>query len=166
MRYSSWQRESTKTLKPYGLVLKAGCWYLIAATGRAPDRPRTYRVDQIVRLTVREATFARPDGFDLADYWSESVQAFRGRLRSATALVRFSPNGQVLYRQLTSEHLVPIGDPDDGWVAAHVSIESIAHACRFFLQFGADIEVVEPIELRTLIFTTACSVADLYRVGR
>jgi predicted DNA-binding transcriptional regulator YafY len=105
VRYSSWERESTKTLDPYGLVLKAGRWYLIAATRRAPDRPSTYRVDQIVGLSVREDTFSRPDGFDLADYWNDSVRAFRGRLRSGTALVRLSPNGQVLYRQLTSEPL-------------------------------------------------------------
>lgn len=168
VRYSSWERESTKTLDPYGLVLKAGRWYLIAATSRAPDRPSTYRVDQIVGLSVREETFSRPDGFDLAAYWNDSVRAFRDRLRSGTALVKLSPNGQVLYRQLTSEPLEPIGvivDPEDGWMTANVSIESIGHANGFFLQFGADVEVVEPVELRTLISSTARSIADRYEPG-
>lgn len=164
VRYSSWERESTKTLDPYGLVLKAGRWYLIAATSRAPGRPSTYRVDQIVGLEVHDDMFVRPDGFDLAGSWNESVRSFRGRLRAGTALVKFSPNGQVLYRQLTSEPLEPVGDAEDGWVTASVAIESISHAHGFLLQFGADVVVLEPVELGALIAATAHRLVDLYTV--
>jgi predicted DNA-binding transcriptional regulator YafY len=46
VRYRRWKEPTDldRRLEPCGLVLKAGCWYLVAAPG-----PRTYRVDQILR---------------------------------------------------------------------------------------------------------------------
>jgi predicted DNA-binding transcriptional regulator YafY len=66
VRYRRWKTPTDvdRRLEPYGLVLKAGRWYLIAAPG-----PRTYRVDQIIDLRAREETFQPPPDFDLAGYW-------------------------------------------------------------------------------------------------
>ena len=61
VRYSSWERESTKTLEPLGLVLKGGRWYLVATSTRPRNNPSTYRVDQIVGMTVLDQRFERPD---------------------------------------------------------------------------------------------------------
>ncbi|MBK6016572.1 YafY family protein, partial [Streptomyces sp. MBT53] len=65
--YRRW-REPTdveRRLEPYGLVLKAGRWYVVAGPG-----PRTFRVDQILALTTpapdSDERFTRPDDFDLA----------------------------------------------------------------------------------------------------
>jgi predicted DNA-binding transcriptional regulator YafY len=166
VRYSSWERVSTKTLEPYGLVLKGGRWYLIAVASRPHSRPSTYRVDQIVDIAPLDQTFSRPDDFDLAACWSESVRSFRDRLRSGTAVIKLSPNGQVRYRQLTSEAAVATGESAGVWVTATVPIESIDHAHGLLLQLGADVEVVEPIALRALIAATARQLADLYDADR
>ena len=63
VRYRRWKEPTDvdRRLEPYGLVLKAGRWYLVAAPG-----PRTYRVDQILDLCVLEEEFGIPDGFHLA----------------------------------------------------------------------------------------------------
>lgn len=63
--YSRWTEptEVTRILDPHGLVLKAGNWYLIA---RHDDQLRTYRIDQISRVTVLDQRFARLQGLDLA----------------------------------------------------------------------------------------------------
>ena len=96
VRYESWERESTKTLEPYGLVLKGGHWYLIAASTRKNRRTGTYRVDHIRDIETLDETFSRPDDFDLAKYWTESVSHVSGshanRDRRAEALrQRFGP---------------------------------------------------------------------------
>ena len=46
VRYRRWKAPTDvdRRLEPYGLVLKAGRWYLVAG----PGSPRTYRVDQIL----------------------------------------------------------------------------------------------------------------------
>ena len=51
MRYSRWEQPTqvTRTIAPFGLVLKAGAWYVMARKGR---QIRTYRVNQIPQRPV------------------------------------------------------------------------------------------------------------------
>jgi predicted DNA-binding transcriptional regulator YafY len=55
-----------RTLDPFGLVLKGGAWYLVA---RRSVGMRVYRVSRFASMRMREDTFARPEDFDLAEYW-------------------------------------------------------------------------------------------------
>jgi predicted DNA-binding transcriptional regulator YafY len=50
----------------------------------------------------------------------------------------------------------------DGWVTAVVPIESLTHAHQDFLRLGADVEVLEPAELRERLAATARSLAAIY----
>jgi predicted DNA-binding transcriptional regulator YafY len=162
--YCSWERESIKMLDPYGLVQKGGRWYLVAAsTGRA-GRPSTYRVDQIGEITVLDDTFTRPDDFDLATFWNESLLSFRDRMRTGTALVKFNEHGVERFRELTSETAEVTGEEVDGWVTATIPIESIGDAHHLLWRLGADVEVLEPIELRSRLRDAAHELADLYRL--
>lgn len=72
--------EVERRVQPYGLVLKAGCWYLVAGPG-----PRTFRIDQILELTVLDEVFQPPHDFDLADHWRRSQEDFRARLHEGSA---------------------------------------------------------------------------------
>ena len=162
VRYSSWERESTKTLEPLGLVLKGGRWYLVATSTRPRNNPSTYRVDQIVGMTVLDQRFERPDDFDLAEYWNGSIQSFKERLRSGTAVIHVSVDGSEHYRQLTGERPLVVGEPVDGRSTAIVPMESIAHAHGLLLQLGAEVEVIEPVELRAAMATTARALTTLY----
>ncbi|NEB74603.1 WYL domain-containing protein, partial [Streptomyces sp. SID14478] len=53
----------------------------------------------------------------------------------------------------------------DGWTRARIPIESVAHAHDEFLRLGADIEVLEPVQLRKRITATAAGLAKLYARG-
>src|SRR5687768_17167482 len=59
IRYHRWKapRDVTRTLEPYGLVLKAGRWYLVA---RGTERVSAYRVSAILELEPTEEYFIRP----------------------------------------------------------------------------------------------------------
>jgi predicted DNA-binding transcriptional regulator YafY len=50
----------TRRLDPYGIVLKAGKWYLVARDHRGM---RTYRVNQILHLAVLAEHFDRAEDF-------------------------------------------------------------------------------------------------------
>src|SRR6185437_3828640 len=66
-----------RRLRPLGLVLKAGTWYLVALAG---EQPRTYRVANIVGASVRREAFERPANFDLARFWTVSSRAYEAGL--------------------------------------------------------------------------------------
>ncbi|MFG2092078.1 helix-turn-helix transcriptional regulator [Streptomyces sp. NPDC048612] len=168
VRYRRWAepQEVERALDPYGLVLKAGVWYLVAAVDGAV---RTYRVSSILRLEVGEDGFERPDGFDLAAHWQDYLTAYDARRLRLQASVRISPAllsalpdrlDAVLVRAVEDS----AGPPDaDGWVTATVPLESVGLAVPALLSLGADIEVLAPEELRRGIAETAGAVADRYR---
>lgn len=152
--YRRW-REPTdveRRLEPYGLVLKAGRWYVVAGPG-----PRTYRVDQILELTPSDDEFTRPDDFDLAAYWTAHQRDFHDRLYRGEAVVRLAPGA-------TLARAVPLGgEPEpDGWTLMSVPIESVDHALGEFLRLGTDIEVLSPPELRDRITRTVAELAERY----
>jgi len=169
IRYHRWRAptEVTRTVDPYGLVLKAGRWYLVAASKRIS----TYRVSQISELTVLDEEFQRPPGFDLAAYWASYLADFAARRHVDTATVRVSPE--------LREHLLDAVEPsvhravedtasepdEDGWVTATVPIEKMDHAHRLFLGFGADVEVLAPAELRERISASVAALARTYSPG-
>src|SRR5690606_3132670 len=78
-RVTAVYKERSRALEPYGLVLKAGVWYLAA---RLPGRARflLFRVDRFGEITVLDQTFDRDPGFDLAAFWDEQAEAFRRSL--------------------------------------------------------------------------------------
>jgi predicted DNA-binding transcriptional regulator YafY len=164
VRYHRWREptEVDRTLDPYGLVLKAGRWYLVAASTRIS----TYRVSQIRTLTVLDEGFSRPAGFSLDAFWQSYLDDFDARRHSDTATVRIAPSlvdrlvdvvEPAVHRAVTETATEPDAD---GWVTATVPIENLNHAHRTFLGFGAEIEVLAPAALRARI---TASVAVLTR---
>ncbi|QGN48739.1 helix-turn-helix transcriptional regulator [Micromonospora sp. WMMD558] len=167
VRYRSWNGEAERTLEPYGLVLKGGRWYVVAARpGR--DGAATYRVSQILALTPLDEEFDRPAGFDLPAWWRAHVVRFRAGLHRDEATIRLSPRGRERLREIASDVVVAAaegsaGPPDDaGWVTATVPIESLTHAHGDLLRLGADVEVLSPPELRARLAATAAELAALY----
>ncbi|MFD7875935.1 helix-turn-helix transcriptional regulator [Streptomyces sp. NPDC059766] len=171
VRYRRWAepQEVERELDPYGLVLKAGVWYLVAAVD---GTVRTYRVSSILRLDVREDGFERPDGFDLMAHWQDYLAAYDARRLRLRASLRIAP---ALFAALP-DHLDAVlvraveasaGPPDaDGWVTATVPLESVDLAVPTLLSLGPDVEVLAPEELRRRIAETAAAVLDRYRPAR
>ncbi|MFE4551966.1 helix-turn-helix transcriptional regulator [Streptomyces sp. NPDC056785] len=156
--YRRW-REPTdvrRRLEPYGLVLKAGRWYVVAGPG-----PRTFRVDQILRLDPWEEEFTRPDDFDLAAYWTAYRRDFHERLHRGEAVLRVAPGTRLT--GAAGEALASGGEREaDGWTRVTVPIESVDRAHDALLVHGAAVEVLEPAELRDRIARTAGALARLY----
>ncbi|TPW05492.1 MAG: helix-turn-helix type 11 domain-containing protein [bacterium] len=169
VRYESWKGQVARELEPLGLILKAGLWYLAARAVEGRREPRTYRVSNILDLTVSEATFERPAGFDLAAWWAETSRRFEADIFTGTATLRLSSAGLKLLAKLGAEQAriaaeAATGmDADDGWVEVTVPIESVAHAATDFLRLGPEAEVLAPADLRDAMRAAAARTARLYR---
>ncbi|MFI5712062.1 helix-turn-helix transcriptional regulator [Kribbella sp. NPDC051620] len=165
--YRRWEapREVERTLEPYGLVLKNGTWYVVAA---APGGVRTYRVSNILQLAPTDETFTRPDGFDLAKRWQEHLDRFESERLTGEALIRLSPRLVASLADLSATLLLKaIADTDaqpaaDGSITVAVPIESVPNAATQLIRFGSSLEVLEPAELRAELKRLAESVAALY----
>ncbi|QCX74393.1 HTH domain protein [Streptomyces sp. YIM 121038] len=171
VRYRRWRapQEVRRRLRPYGLVLKSGVWYLVAAL--TESRVATYRVTQVLDAVPADERFERPDGFDLGAYWAAYVEDFEQRRHTGTATVRLSPRGRRRLPDNAPPEVVraveatatPVGD--DGWVEAVVPIESVEHARGELLRLGTDVEAVAPAALREAMAATVGALARTYEVG-
>ncbi|MFI6482989.1 helix-turn-helix transcriptional regulator [Nonomuraea sp. NPDC050663] len=167
VRYRRWAPPHlvNRRLEPYGLVVKAGRWYVVARSG---EQVRTYRVWQIQELHALDEGFERPAGFVLADYWLGYLREFEERLRQGQATVRLSPRGLERLGDMMTPGVVAAAResasaPDaDGWVTAALPIEGAEHACSEFLRLGMDVEVLEPAELRDLMRQHAKALSAFY----
>ncbi len=153
LRYRRWRapEEIERRVEPYGLVLKAGRWYLVAG---GASGLRTYRVDQVLGLRLLDERGDAPAGFDLAAHWREYLADFRSRLHTGEALVRVTAQG--------ARRLGLTLSGGDEWTEARVPIESDDHAHGEFLRLGTEIEVLAPAELRDRIAATVRTLAARY----
>lgn len=170
--YRRWEepREVERSLEPHGVVLKGGAWYVVATTHqpgrrRHPEAAdlRTYRVASILALEATEARFARVPDLDLADHWAAGLAAFDARRTTATATVRIHPDLRARLVDHPSHPLTAAAraaGPHADVVA--LPIESLARAALDLLAFGAEVEVVDPPELRDELGRRGREVAALY----
>jgi len=150
IHYQSWKAKARRTVNPLGLVLKAGAWYLVAATD---DQPRTYRISKIGAVETLEARSRRPRKFDLARFWSESIRRFERELHQGTAVVLATPAGLEGLRYLSStvaRALAGVRAPrgPDGRVRVSIPVESIETTTGQLLRLSPEVEALEPAALR------------------
>lgn len=164
LRYRSWKGEVDREVAPLGLVLKAGDWYLVAAVD---SDVRTYRVGAIQSIAVRDEVARRPEGFALAAHWADAVARFEDRLRSRAARVRLSPLGwRLLHEQQPSVAATAeahAAAPDAaGWRDTVLAVEQGEQALRDLLRLGAEVEVLDPPELRRALAEEAARIVALH----
>lgn len=156
---------SWRTVDPYGLVSKAGVWYLVAAHRGAP---RMFRVSRVAEVRTVATPARRPDDRSLAEVWAE----LRDRLeRGAESVeVRFRVRHdevartlRVIAAQLTGPPEIVASDGDRDVVVA--PFRALGAARGALLGFGDAVEVLEPEVLRADMRVTAAAVADLYATG-
>jgi predicted DNA-binding transcriptional regulator YafY len=152
-----------RIIHPLGLVAKRNTWYVVAETD---GDYRTYRVSRIRSAKLTEATFRRPDDFQLASYWKQSMERFTAELPKYAA--RLSITQPALHR-IRQERYVKViteapGNRDD-WTEAEVEFNTLESACEICLAIGPELIVLEPAELRARLIGQAAAIVGLYGSG-
>jgi predicted DNA-binding transcriptional regulator YafY len=146
-----------RLVDPLGLVARGSIWYLVASRD---GELRTYRVSRIRDALLDERESVRREDFDLATYWETSTLEFREHLPRyrATFLVAPSVMRWARYRgwRLEEEH------QEADRVRIRVRFDVEEEALQFALSFGADAEVIEPVELRNQVLERARGTIERY----
>ncbi|MFB7746150.1 helix-turn-helix transcriptional regulator [Streptomyces sp. NPDC056132] len=163
------EREVERDLEPYGLVLKAGVWYLCARAAEEGGDFRVYRLDRFTAVAAGEARFVRDEGFDLPRFWEARAEEFARTVLRDTVVVRVSPAGAALLpyttgdRGVVREALERAGEPDEeGRLTLILPVESQEVAYSQLMALGPELEVLEPAELRTRFTASARALRQLY----
>lgn len=168
-------RTVTRPLEPYGLVLKAGVWYVVGRVpGERPDRDgawRTYRVDRVTALRPApgaDEPFVRDPSFDLAAHWQAHSAGFARALLRTTVTVRLTERGLrglpgVADPAGVGDALARAPAPDAaGRVTLDLPVESEDVAFAQLVGLGADAEVLAPEGLRARFREHAQTLTSVY----
>jgi predicted DNA-binding transcriptional regulator YafY len=159
--------EVDRILDPLGLVLKAGVWYLVAASD---GQVRTYRISRFSRVSPTDRTFERPSDFDLASHWRESIEAYEASTPRIEITLRVDPRAIGVLADLVGERSVRdaerIGDDGpDGWRQLRLTVDWPEEVPARLVALGDRVEVVAPAEIRDRVRTTAERVLSRYTVS-
>ncbi|MFE9447820.1 helix-turn-helix transcriptional regulator [Streptomyces sp. NPDC006739] len=170
-RYRGREAEVARELEPYGLVLKAGVWYLCArvADDRGAFRAfRVYRIDRFASADAGDGVFERDEDFDLPAFWAERAEQFARSILRTEVVVRLSADGvralpYAVDPVSAREALAAADGPDDeGRVTVTLPVESEEVAHGQLMALGPRAEVLAPASLRTRFAADARRLAALY----
>jgi predicted DNA-binding transcriptional regulator YafY len=153
---------------PWGVVVKAGVWYLVAALA---GEPRLYRVSRIEAAEILDEPSRRPAGLDLEALWRDLRRKLEDPGVGVDVEVRVRPERAELLLRLVAAQLVAPAErapktDGSGWVLLHLSFVAPGAARAALLGFGDDLEVLSPDSLRRSLAETARAVVALYASGR
>lgn len=152
---------SERLVDPLGLVAKGSVWYLVAGV---EGEVRSYRVSRVRSAEITELPSSRPEGFDLAAFWTHSAAQFKAHLPRYRATLRV--HASVIPRLPYAGRFVRIERvetaEDDGWARVSMRFQFAEEACEYVLSFGTQVEVLEPPELREQVVKMAESVVAFY----
>ncbi|MGW3625345.1 helix-turn-helix transcriptional regulator [Streptomyces sp. NPDC000880] len=164
--YRRQDTEVERELEPYGLVLKAGVWYLCA---RADATFRVYRIDRFTAVDLDGELFLRDEEFDLPGFWEERAAQFARSILRAEVVVRVNEEGArrlpyVTDRAAAREALAAAEPPDgQGRVTLTLPVESHEVAFSQLFGLGPHVELLAPPDLRARFAEAAERAARLYR---
>ncbi|HET7582188.1 MAG TPA: WYL domain-containing protein [Candidatus Limnocylindria bacterium] len=155
--YERGDRRVVREIGPLGLVLKAGTWYVVALF---EGEPRTYRVSRVATATLGEGHFTRPEGFDLAAFWTESSAAYEREVLRLPVVVRVAPGKLERLAEFVGwraiEQAEELGEPDaDGWKRFRLRLDWPEEVPGKLLGIGGDLEVLDPPEVRAELVALA-----------
>jgi predicted DNA-binding transcriptional regulator YafY len=153
-----------RTVDTYGLVVKAGTWYLLAG-----DRgePRLYRVSRVEGAEVGEVPAARPPGLDLEELWQQLRRRVEERGPGIEVQLRVRRERSEMLLRLAGSQLTAPAPPagkvgSDGWQELRLQFVAEGAASGLLLGFGSDVEVLAPESLRRSMAATAAEIVRLY----
>lgn len=154
-------RGSERVLDPWGLVLAADTWYLVAG-----DRGtnHAYRVDRMEAAELLDEPTARPERLDVLRLWHELRAEWQALPSHPIVLSVARAQADLVQRTL---RLVLMGEPavvDDGGdrVEIRAEVSTLRGSVGVLLGFGNWVEAVSPPELRTLMVEIADQARAVY----
>jgi predicted DNA-binding transcriptional regulator YafY len=150
---------SERVVDPYGLVCKAGIWYLVADQD---GEPRLFRVSRVASAAADEAPVRRRDGVELAGLWGSLRREVEDRPAPLEVVVRVRREWLDLFGRMCAAHLDgPLPAADGEWTQVRLRYPGV-RAARPLLSFGGNVEVLSPEPVRADLAGVAAEVIAQY----
>lgn len=147
LRYRDRNRAVTeRVIDPFGLVAKAGVWYLVA---RWEGQMRTFRAERVLGVDELLDRFERPPDFDLDAYWREWAASYESSVPAFEIVLLVRPDaleGVTDYWESEDQGVVS-ADEHAGWHRVRQLFHARHAAIVHVLAWADEVRIVEPADL-------------------
>ncbi|GAA3850604.1 helix-turn-helix transcriptional regulator [Streptomyces sedi] len=149
------ENEATwRVVDPYGLLAKAGRWYLVADS---VGRPRLYALERLVDWEPMRAARRHRQGATLAGVAAELTARWENPEEfTIHAVLEARQLGRA--RRLLGSRLAGVGEASGPWVDITVNARHVEDV-RMLLPFGASVTVTAPAEARARVRELAVEIS-------
>jgi len=162
--YHSLHRDkiSQRNVDPYYILHKNGAWYFI---GHCHERqePRIFALSRVVTVELTETGFTLPADFDKEKYLGDSFDLMREGQKYHVQL-RFSPYQSRWIAERKWHKTQQLTWQPDGSLLLELDVTGLADVQRWVLQYGSEVEVLAPPELRAAIQAEIRKMAAQYHI--
>lgn len=149
-------------INPLGLVFNDPVVYLVATCWDYAD-VRSFALHRFSSAELTETPATRLTGFSLQKFIDDGAFGFASDLGSTIRLkARFTCKAAAHLRESRLAEDQKISANKDGWVLVEATVADTPQLRWWLLAFGAQVEVIEPEELRREIISTISNLALLY----
>jgi proteasome accessory factor C len=139
-RKAAEEKATARIICPSGIVFASGMWYAVARCD-ASDDVRIFRLDRIESVEQLDAKFQAPKD-NVVESLIKEGRAFQTS-GAATLRVRYSPKIARWIAEREGKRL-----DEDGSLTMEHPLADTDWAVRHLLQYGPEVEVLEPMEVR------------------
>jgi len=150
---------TNREVEPYRLHNYDGSWYVIGFC-RLRQAPRNFQLGRILDLVVLDEVISSPQ-FDVEDYLSRAFGIFKGR-DVVKVVLRFS---QAIAHLINEQRWHPeqvLNEEADGSLLLSFPVADFTEIRMKTMQYGGQVEVVSPEELRRQVAMEAAKICDIY----
>ena len=145
---------------PYLLEVNDGCWHVVGYC-HLRSQIRDFRVSRIKELTSTGVSFKKPENF-----YEEYKQSRFDKLTGETAItlkVRFTGQAARYIKEYESDRATRLQAGADGELIFEKDTTLNPEIIRWVLSYGSGAEVLEPLELRTMLEDEVRKLDALYK---
>ena len=154
--YQAWNKEVTgRRIDPYGLVYRMGYWYVPGYCHLRQD-VRTFRLDRIEAVTLRDEVFVRPQSFDPLAYVNQALATTPGIWAIDVLLHTTLPEAQ---RQISAALGTLTLEPEG--VVLRCYVQNLRWFAHYLAGLDCSLTIRHPPELRTTLQALADKITRL-----
>ncbi|MEM9351402.1 MAG: WYL domain-containing protein [Planctomycetota bacterium] len=163
MEYDSFTEYEviTTKLRPYRLIFSRRSWYVIGRSS-LHDKPRTFNVSRITRLTKLKEKYAMPRGFSVDRYLGNAWHLIPSEGRDYDVTIRFQPLVARNVAEVVWHKTQEIEQRQDGSIDFHCRVSGLSEITWWLLGYGDQAEVIRPARLRAIVAGRAAAMHRLY----
>ncbi|GGD61749.1 helix-turn-helix transcriptional regulator [Lacimicrobium alkaliphilum] len=141
--YASHEKGAVeRDVDPYGLLFRRGRWYMSGYCHLRRDL-RTFRLDRLENIELLGQNFIRPQGFNTAEYFRQSLKNMPGNLQVRVLL---HTSKEQAAEELGS--MASMLEPKDEGLLLSTRTDSARWFALWLSQLPFDFSILEPVELK------------------